>query len=377
MQLELKNKVNWFLLKESVFLLLLVIGLKSYGQDDYATVYATRLISQLDKNKNGVIDTLDLKKQWHRFEKYDLNGDGKIPLKEFVKTKIPTLETQGKKALNILYKLTPEEDLYLDVYYPEQMNPTEKLPIVVYTHGGGWFNGSKENITKGPVEAPFLKLLEEGFAVVSINYRLVRHKSVVMRNCVIDAMDALRYLSKNNAALHLDTNRVFVLGDSAGGHIAQMITLADPNQFLGDKMLSEYTYNVIAGVSWYGPSDFTKTELFATVDKTKVPDRFGSRILKSKNDTKKKDAMYKEMSPVFYLTKESSPLYMMAADNDTTIPVAHAYHMMKKADSIGANVEMFIVKNAGHNWRDAGGEIEPGLNVITQKTVDFILKYKS
>ena len=67
---------------------------------------------------------------------------------------------------------------------------------------------------------------------------------------------------------------------------------------------------------------------------------------------------------------------MMAADNDTTIPVGHAYHMKKKADEIGAPVTMQIVKNAGHNWRKAGGNIEPTLEEITQNTVDFFLKYK-
>jgi dipeptidyl aminopeptidase/acylaminoacyl peptidase len=82
------------------------------------------------------------------------------------------------------------------------------------------------------------------------------------------------------------------------------------------------------------------------------------------------------MSPVYYLTENSPPLFMMAAENDTTIPVAHAYHMKKKADDIGAPVELFTVKNAGHNWREAGGEIEPSTDVIVQKTIGFFMKYK-
>ena len=65
----------------------------------------------------------------------------------------------------------------------------------------------------------------------------------------------------------------------------------------------------------------------------------------------------------------------MAAENDETIPVAHAYHMKKQADDIGANVEIFIVKNAGHNWRKAGGKINPTAEVIVQETVGFINKY--
>ena len=368
--------IKVLLIKSIVFSFFLVITTQCQAQGAYSGVYAKRQMMQLDKNKNDVIDKFDLKKQWSKYQQYDLDSDEVITLEELSKRTIPILETKGKKSLNILYKVTPEEDLYLDVYYPEHMKLDEKLPIVVYTHGGGWFNGSKENIVKGPVDAPFLELLEEGFAVVSINYRLVRHKTVMMRDCVIDAMDALRYLSKNSEVLNLDTNRVFVLGDSAGGHIAQMITLADSNKFQGDKNLFNYSYKIVAGVSWYGPSDFTIKALFETDDNTKVADRFGARILKSKKNRARKDVLYKEMSPFFYLTKDSAPLYMMAADNDTTIPVAHAYHMKEKADRINADVELFVVKNAGHNWRKSGGDIDPTLKVITQETVNFILKHK-
>ncbi|MCG9792332.1 alpha/beta hydrolase fold domain-containing protein [Flavobacterium algicola] len=331
---------------------------------------------KLDSNRDGTLDRDELSQTWTQIKSYDTDNNGKLTLEEFSKYEIPYLHTKGEIQMNVKYKKTKEEDLYLDIYYPADKLPNKKYPIMLYTHGGGWFNGSKENITKAPVEAPFLKLVEQGFAVVSINYRLTKQKSVLMRDCVIDAMDAVRYLSKNSESLGLDANRVFVLGDSAGGHLAQMITLADPKLFAGDKDLAAYQYKVIAAVSWYGPSDFTEKKFFETADTTKVADRFSSRITKTETNKEKIATLYKEMSPVFYLTKKSPPLFMMAADNDTTIPVIHAYHMKKKADEIGANVEMFIVKNAGHNWRKAGGEIEPTLEVITQKTVDFFLKYK-
>ncbi|MGJ8592752.1 MAG: alpha/beta hydrolase fold domain-containing protein [Aquaticitalea sp.] len=332
--------------------------------------------SKLDSNKDGLLDKQELNQIWKLISKHDSDSNGKLTLEEFSKFEIPYLKTKGEIKLNIKYKTTKEEDLYLDIYYPTEKPESGSYPIMLYTHGGGWFNGSKENIVKSPMEDPFMEFVAQGFAVVSINYRLTRHKNVLMRDCVIDAMDALRYLSKNSDALQLNKNQVYVLGDSAGGQIAQMITLADPNDFKGDKDLFGNPYKVIAGVSWYGPSDFTIKELFETDDPSKETDRFSSRITKKESNPSKIQAMYKEMSPIFYVTKNSPPLFMMAADNDTTIPVAHAYHMKKHADSIGANVEIFIVKNAGHNWRKAGGDIDPTLEVITKTTVDFILKYK-
>ncbi|MBP1840071.1 alpha/beta hydrolase [Formosa algae] len=331
---------------------------------------------KLDSNTNGVLEQSEINQIWKQIRTQDIDNSKTLTLEEFSNYEIPYLKTDGKIELNIKYKSTREEDLYLDIYYPDTKITNKTYPIMLYTHGGGWFNGSKENIVKSPVKEPFLELVKQGFAVVSINYRLTRMQSVLMRDCVIDAMDAVRYLSKHADDLNLNANQVYVLGDSAGGQIAQMITLADPNDFKGDEQLYGHPYNVIAGVSWYGPSDFTIQKLFETDDPTKEADRFSSRITKTESNPTKMAEMYKEMSPIFYLSKDSPPLFMMAADDDTTIPVGHATHMKAQANRIGANVDMFIVKQAGHNWRKAGGEIIPPLEDITKRTVEFFQKYK-
>jgi dipeptidyl aminopeptidase/acylaminoacyl peptidase len=87
--------------------------------------------------------------------------------------------------------------------------------------------------------------------------------------------------------------------------------------------------------------------------------------------------MYREMSPINYLKKDSPPLLMAQGDADTTIPVKHAYYMEKRAKELGAPVDMMIIKHAGHNWRQADGKtpIEPGLDVIVKKSVDFIVSH--
>lgn len=369
--LHIKSQQPIYLL---TFFFLLLGSIFVFAQEPYSKIYAKREMAKLDKNRNGILEKTEAKKQWNSLSHLDIDGDDQLSLIEYANIKIPTLETKGTQKLNILYKSTPEEDLYLDIYYPNKAI-SKNMPFVMYTHGGGWFVGSKEHITKPLMKAHFLDLIDKGFAVVSINYRLVSHKTVAMRDCVIDAMDALRYLSKHKKNFRLDTDHVSIMGDSAGGQIAQMITLADPTLFPGDTSLENYTYKVSAGVSWYGPSDFTKTALFETSDATKNPDRFGNRILIDGMDASQKEFFYKEMSPVFYLTSQSPPLFIMAAENDTTIPVAHAYHMQQKADSINADIELFIVKNAGHNWRKAGGDINPSIEVIRKQTVDFILNH--
>ena len=257
---------------------------------------------------------------------------------------------------NVLYKTTPQRDLHLDIYYPETELKGE-YPVVIYTHGGGWGAGNKSGAWKAKKGEVNQGLTKKGFCVVGVQYRLWKKQGTTsMRDCVIDAKDAIRFLAKNRKALHVNTDQVFTFGDSSGGQIAQMLLLSSPEFLLGDEGLSGFTYKTIAGVSWYGPCDFEKTELFNHDGRPDFHDRFGPRILKPDTDPKDKLALYREISPINYLKKQSPPLLMIQGDGDTTIPVHHAYYMQEKAKAISAPVDILIVKNAGHNWRKADGQ---------------------
>jgi len=276
---------------------------------------------------------------------------------------------------DIPYKTTSNGVLHLDLYYPDS-KPSGKYPLVIYTHGGGWAAGSKKNATKKYMDRVVKSLNDKGFCVASVDYRLCRkNNNVMMRDCVIDSKDALRFLSKNKKKYYIDIEKVFTFGDSAGGQLSQMLLLTTPESFPGDPSLKGFSYKIIAGVSWYGPCDFEKVELFETSDTTKKADRFGNRILKSNTDPKDKLILYREMSSINYLRTDSPPLLMIQGNKDTTIPVKHAYYMKEKADSINAPVEILIVKNAGHNWRQVDAPIDPSIEVIVQRTVSFIYEH--
>jgi len=263
----------------------------------------------------------------------------------------------------------------LDLYYPTG-NRAAQCPVVIYTHGGGWAAGSRRGITKASFERLFLKLLEKGFCVASVDYRLCKKgRGVHMRDCVVDCKDAARYLAKNAGSLGLHPDRFFVMGDSAGGHIAQMLLLSSPESLPGDPALAGTRYKMVAGVSWYGPCDFENMNLFNYDDRPDFRDRFAARIVKAGSTAKEKLARYREVSPVNYLSKDSPPLLMIQGDRDTTIPVKHAYYMKEKAEAVGAPVEIMIVKNAGHNWRKAGGDIVPSREVIIDRTVRFLVEH--
>jgi len=274
---------------------------------------------------------------------------------------------------DIVYKTTAAGELHLDLFYPA----TELVgayPLVVYTHGGGWAAGSKNKAQgRSNIARTVRGLTEAGFCVAAVQYRLCKNGDTSIRDCVTDSMDAVRYLAKQGEALHLDASRVFTYGDSAGGQLAQMLLLTQPEDFPGAAELAGQRYTMRAGVSWYGPCDFEKTELFNHDGRAKFRDRFGPRVLKSDTPPADKLRLYREVSPVNYLRKESPPLLMIQGDKDTTIPVHQAYYMQAKAKACAAPVERLIVKNAGHNWREVDAPIEPSHDEIIQRTVDFLV----
>jgi len=273
----------------------------------------------------------------------------------------------------IVYKTTAEGDLHLDLFYPAA-ELVGAYPLVVYTHGGGWAAGSKNKARgRSGIARVVLGLTEAGFCVAAVEYRLCNQGDTRIRDCVTDTMDAVRYLAKQGEALHLDPTRVFTFGDSAGGQLAQMLLLAPADDFPGTGELAGQRYTMVAGVSWYGPCDFEKIELFNPDGRPNFRDRFGARVLKPGARPADKLRFYREVSPVNYLRKESPPLLMIQGNKDTTIPVHHANYMQEKAKGCVAPVEILIVKNAGHNWREVDAPIEPPLDKIVQRTVDFLV----
>lgn len=98
--------------------------------------------------------------------------------------------------------------------------PGPARALVVDLHGGGWVVGSaalNDRLTG--------HLAEAGFAVASIDYRLLDEgRGVWMPDAVADCVAALRW-ALGEGARQFSTNRVFVIGESAGAHLAALAML--------------------------------------------------------------------------------------------------------------------------------------------------------
>jgi acetyl esterase/lipase len=145
---------------------------------------------------------------------------------------------------------TPATDTQvLDLWVPA--DATGPVPVVVFVHGGGWVEGDKDQ-----VRSKLPALLDAGFAVASVDYRLA--EQAIFPAAVRDAKAAIRWLRANADANGLDPDAIAVWGESAGGNMAALVGVTgDQATVFDDPSLGnpETSSAVQAAVDWFGPVD--------------------------------------------------------------------------------------------------------------------------
>ncbi|MFO1003412.1 MAG: alpha/beta hydrolase [Planctomycetaceae bacterium] len=125
----------------------------------------------------------------------------------------------------------PDSVVTKDVVYVTDGDPLQAMdiyarrtqknaPVVVFIHGGGWSKRDKDEVSSQP------KLFNAaGIIVVSINYRLV--PAVTHPENVRDVAAAVAWISKNISKHGGDPGQIFVMGHSAGSHLAALVATDD------------------------------------------------------------------------------------------------------------------------------------------------------
>jgi para-nitrobenzyl esterase len=122
-----------------------------------------------------------------------------------------------------------------DIFLPESDTPTG---LVIYYHGGGFSSGDKINYyPKANIvnfNDEFRSLLENGIAVATVNYRLIKqNKDGGVLKPLNDSKHALQYIRSNAKKLNISKNDIVLTGNSAGAGISLWIAtydeMSDPN----------------------------------------------------------------------------------------------------------------------------------------------------
>ena len=133
-----------------------------------------------------------------------------------------------------------EDCLYLNIYVPGKVSKENKLPVMVWYHGGGFICGGASQYK------PQKMVLEGQVIVITVNYRLglfgflTLHDPLAPGNYGLrDQIEALRWIQNNIAAFGGDPKSVTIFGESAGGMSVSLQTLIPSNEGLFQRAISQ------------------------------------------------------------------------------------------------------------------------------------------
>ncbi|WP_397592009.1 alpha/beta hydrolase [Sphingorhabdus sp.] len=206
----------------------------------------------------------------------------------------------------------------LDIYLPKQ-NAAGASAVLIFFHGGSWHDGEREGY--GFLGRAFAA---RGFVTVIADYR--KAPSVRFPAFVQDTASAIAWVHANIAKHDGDADRIFVMGHSAGAHIA-MMTALDP-QWLAANNLAPNVIKGIIGLA--GPYDF----LPLTTDSSKIalgqwPD-------------------LTETQPITFARADAPPLLLLTGNKDTVVKPRNSKILSETIQALGGQQQLRIYPDVDH-----------------------------
>ncbi|MCH8612050.1 alpha/beta hydrolase [Arsenicicoccus dermatophilus] len=230
-------------------------------------------------------------------------------------------------------------------------------PLVVFVHGGAWQMGDKALLdgTGHSIGVEHLRdvLLAQGYAVASVNYRLSSQAPFPAQ--IHDVKAAIRHLRGEASRLRIDPERIAVMGESAGGHLAQLAGLLGPTRtrtggadLEGSLGRPGGSSAVKAVVAMYGVADLP--HLLA--DRTAAgcpPSDLGpeTALLGVDPSTPAGAARGTLASPLHHVHPGAPPMLLLHGRQDCVVPMAQSQRLSQALTRAGAKAPVVLI-DAGH-----------------------------
>ncbi|MFA6287696.1 MAG: alpha/beta hydrolase [Opitutaceae bacterium] len=231
----------------------------------------------------------------------------------------------------------------LDLYLPAATNSTATRPLIIWIHGGGWKAGDKR-------QCPATRLVSEGYAVASLNYRL--SQDAVFPAQLEDCKTAVRWLRAHAAEYHLDPNRFAAWGSSAGGHLVALLGVTGKTREFDVGANLNVSSAVQCVVDYFGPTDML-TMGSMSGPRSRIshddPNSPESRLLGG--PVQKNPRLALRASPTTYVQPGAAPFLIVHGDADPTVPMGQSQLFDEKLRAAGNASTLHIVKGGGHGQR--------------------------
>ena len=285
------------------------------------------------------------------------------PMLQLAMTKANRVSTKAafadslEKRIGLPYVQDGDPAQVLDIYYAD--DAVRKDAVLVDIHGGFYVAGRREN--KRRFASSFLK---EGYDVVLVEYRLNDGQRDVADE-LADCAAALDYLAVNARELGLNPDRMFITGDSAGGHLALFMAEGIENKAMPIRPKVFRSRGVLLNCPAYDFAAFP--EVKSLTDNAKAW-FMGPRY-------KDKELM-KKYSPRTYIGTYSGPLFLSTCKRD----FIRSESMLLKADcnSLSRPIEFVDIDSnnikVGHVHNVSNPHL-PESKEVNSRMAEFLNKY--
>jgi len=235
-------------------------------------------------------------------------------------------------AEKILYKKTPQEDMYLYLLRP-QKKTKKPLPAIVYFTGGGWVNGN----VYGQIPNPAW-FRDHGIIGIEADYRVKSRHGTSPLDCIEDAKSAIRYVRAHAAELGINPDKIIAAGGSAGGHLAAC-TFLDGGDAQGEDLSVSSKPNALV------------------LHNPVLGEGFGKAFFD----------VHPEFSPILHVKKGWPPTILSNGTKDKTTPIEYAEKFTRLMNESGNICELIPVKDADHScdWPVSNPNFLPTIQRMT------------
>ena len=238
----------------------------------------------------------------------------------------------------------------LDLWLPDPSLFGGRRPAVVLIHGGGWAKGDKAECRQRETAR---WLASEGYAVLSVNYRLTRFAGEVLKSqptescwpeCLHDCRAALFAARAHAEAWGIDPGRISLLGFSAGAHLA-LLTAATTGHPDLDRHGGEARAACI--LCFYGVYDLQT---------------IGQRWSFGQPNDNPKEVRW-HASPVSHLHEKLPPVFLAHGEADKTVPPRQTLLLADLLAGLGIPHEVLLIPGAPHGFRLTSefGDLRPSV----------------
>ncbi|MBX9770260.1 MAG: alpha/beta hydrolase [Candidatus Obscuribacterales bacterium] len=240
----------------------------------------------------------------------------------------------------------------LDLYVPKSAKPKSGFPLIVQVHGGAWTQGDKSSVILLP------EFIKAGFAVASINYRLLPEARFPAQ--VHDVKAAIRFLRSSAKVYGTDAQMIGAIGGSSGGQLVALAAASHGSPELESKASDgKPSSEVLAVCDIAGPSNFFTLDLPKRhLPKNGVLLKPSMHLYPSSGLTRKLlGATASEApdrarlaSPVCWISKKTPPFLIIHGEKDPVIPLSQSLELETMLRQNSVPVTLIIVPNAEHSF---------------------------